>query len=185
MIAIGASAGGTFAVKEIIDNLPEDFPVPIVVVQHIPLSFVPTFISWLNGHSSLNVQGCELAMELKPGNVYVPLCDGHIVMNSPRSISFEKKTPKDSFVPSIGTFISSVVNKCRKNAIGILLSGMGDDGSKELAALKAIGGVTLVQDKGTSVVFGMAKKAIEMDGTNYILPIHEIPHKLLDIIKKK
>ncbi|MBN2663822.1 MAG: chemotaxis response regulator protein-glutamate methylesterase [Bacteroidales bacterium] len=185
IIAIGASTGGTEAIKRIIENIPKDFP-PIVITQHMPAGFTKSFSERLNNHSQANVKEAETNDIILPGNVYVAKGDRHLVVKKTADkfyIRLDDTLPVNRHKPSVDVLFNSVTNTYQKNAIGILLTGMGSDGAKGLKNMKQNGAFTIAQDEATCIVFGMPKVAINIGAVDQILPIYDIAEFLKQTLK--
>jgi two-component system chemotaxis response regulator CheB len=182
LIVIGASAGGPGALVQILGKLPENFPIPILVVQHLSADFVPGFADWLSRRCKMRVripiQGdLPTAGEIwiAPGGKHMSLSiDGRVMLHSDKG--------NHRHQPSIDILFEGVSKVFGKRAIGILLTGMGDDGAEGLEMLYRQGARTIAQDEATSVVFGMPAAAIERQAAEYVLPIHQIGTALLDLV---
>lgn len=183
IIAIGASTGGPQALYEIFSELPSDFPLPIVVVQHITRGFVDGFVKWLKNGAALKIKKAQHGESLLPGTVYIAP-DGHHLLIDSGHIKFSSQGEVDGHKPSITIFFESVAKTYGSKAIGILLTGMGSDGAKGLKAIKDAGGYTIAQDKDTSIVFGMPKTAISIGAVSEVLPLHRISGRLIELISK-
>lgn len=181
IVAIGASTGGTEALKELLIRLPENVP-PIVIVQHIPPGFSRAFANRLNALCSFKVKEAENGDILQAGNCYVAPGDFHmrfIENNGQIMIKITEDPPVNRFRPSVDYMFNSVIDFTgRRKVMGILLTGMGDDGAKGLLQLKRKGVFTVAQDEATSIVYGMPKVAKELGATSAILPLDEIPRAI-------
>jgi len=177
LIAIGCSTGGPQVLKSILSALPAGFPLPIVIVQHISHGFVLGLASWLNSISPLEVKVVRHAEPLLPGTVYIAPDDRHLLVTRSGSglhASLSDAPLVGQFRPSATPLLQSVATTCGEMAIGMLLSGMGDDGAVGLLALHQAKGHTLAQDQASSVVFGMPGSAIKLNAVDEVLGIDEI-----------
>lgn len=182
IIAIGASVGGPQALHNILSKLPENFPVPIVIVQHITVGFLESFCNWLNQHCALSVKCAKNHELLEPGTVYFAPENCHLEIKSVGShlASHIRKGPKVSgFEPSITVLFQSVAKSCGRKAIGLLLTGMGQDGADGLLELKQKKALTLIQDEKSSVVFGMGNVALSMGAVEQIIQLDQIASFLI------
>lgn len=182
IIAIGASVGGPQALHKILSKLPQDFPVPIVIVQHITVGFLEGFCNWLNQHCALSVKCVKNHEILEAGTVYFAPEECHLEIKPVGShlVSHIKHGPKISgFQPSITVLLQSVAKSCGKRAIGLLLTGMGNDGAQGLLELKQKKALTLIQDEKSSVVFGMGKVALSIDAVEQIVQLDQIASYLI------
>lgn len=184
--AIGASTGGTEAIKEVLIRLPIDSP-PIVMTQHIPEAFSGSFAKRLDECCQIKVVEAKQGMPIERGTAYLAPGDEHLsiiktsIMNS--SGGYACKLDKNEAVnrhrPSVDVLFNSVAELMGKNCMGILLTGMGKDGAKGLLNIRQQGAVTLAQDKASSVVWGMPGAAVELGAAVEVLPLTRISEKLL------
>lgn len=180
LIAMGASTGGTRAVCEIICSLPFETP-PIVVVQHMPAVFTGLYARRLDELCHFPVKQADDKEELLPGHVYVAPGDKHLVVEShgTRSrICLIDSPPINFHKPSIDLFFQSVADTLRARALGIILTGMGNDGAKGLLAMRQKGAFTIAQDESTSLIFGMPRAAIKLNASCEVIPIDKISERI-------
>jgi two-component system chemotaxis response regulator CheB len=174
LVAIGASTGGPPALRMILSGLPKDFPLPVLIVQHIATGFTQGFVEWLAQSSNLPVQLPANGQQVVPGQVYVAPDGFHMTIGIDGRISLNTGEPENGLCPSVSYLFRSVAKAYGECAIGVLLTGMGKDGALELKSMKEQGAVTIAQDKETSVVHGMPGEAIRLGGATYILPPERI-----------
>lgn len=179
IVVIGASTGGTGAIEHILLNLPSNFPLPILIAQHIPDKFVRSFAERLDHLVPLNVKVAQEDELLTAGIVYIAPCYTNMeIKQNPASQKIRISFTQEKFThfnhPSIDCLMFSVAKIYQKYAIGILLTGMGRDGVSGLAAIKQAGGFTIAQDEKTSIIFGMPKAAIAENAVSQVLPLNEI-----------
>lgn len=182
VIAIGASTGGTEAIKEVLMGLPAGMP-PIVVVQHMPQHFTRSFADRLNELCDLEVKEAEDGELLRPGKVLIAPGNYHtVVKRSGATFFVEVKGGPLVFHqrPSVEVMFSSVARFAGRNSIGVILTGMGKDGAEGLLEMRQAGAWTIAQDEKTSVVFGMPKEAIALGGVEEVLPLHRISDSLVN-----
>lgn len=187
IIAIGASTGGTEALKKIVNKLPMNFP-GVVIVQHMPPVFTKLFAETLNKTAMMEVKEAENNERVSAGKILI--APGNLQTTLVRSggiykVICEKGEKVNGHCPSVDVFMNSVAQNAGKNAYGVLLTGMGSDGAKGMLEMKKAGSFNIAQDKETSIVFGMPKVAIELGGVDKILPIDEIASQLINLIRKK
>ncbi|MGN6183535.1 MAG: protein-glutamate methylesterase/protein-glutamine glutaminase [Thermoanaerobaculia bacterium] len=176
IVAIGASTGGTEALREIIEALPHDAP-GMVVVQHMPEGFTAAFAKRLDSLSAVQVKEAQDGDVVSRGRVLIARGDKHLILHRSTSGYFVKcvEGPLVSrHRPSVDVLFRSVAQSAGANAIGVLLTGMGDDGAAGLGELHATGAMTIAQDEATSVVFGMPKEAIQRGAATHVLPLDGI-----------
>ncbi|WKN33665.1 chemotaxis-specific protein-glutamate methyltransferase CheB [Porifericola rhodea] len=179
IIAIGASTGGPAAVEAIIRQMPDNLSIPIVIAQHMTEQFLPSFAQRLNKLSPLRIKIAERNETLEGGTIYI--APGHMntkVVHNPitakPTLAFTNKKFKEFNNPSVDCLLSSVAEVYREKAIGVILTGMGKDGTVGLEAIYKQNGYTIAQDSTSSVVFGMPKSAINKGVVNQVVKIREI-----------
>ncbi|MBI5681590.1 MAG: chemotaxis response regulator protein-glutamate methylesterase [Deltaproteobacteria bacterium] len=176
IIAIGASTGGTQAITEVLANLPESTP-GIVIVQHMPPVFTRSFADRLNSVSRLDVKEACSGDRVLTGTVLIAPGNKHMTVKRNGAMYYVdiQDGPMVNFVrPSADVLFRSVARCAGKNAIGVILTGMGEDGARGMLEMKEAGAWTIAQDEATSVVFGMPKKAIEIGAIDKVLPLEKI-----------
>jgi len=174
LVAVGASTGGPPALQAILSDLPRDFSVPVLVVQHIAHGFTEGFADWLAKISSLPVQVPAHGEVVLAGHVYLAPDDVHMAVDNQGRILLDADEPENGLRPSVAHLFRSVAHAYGPSAVGVLLTGMGKDGALELKLMKDQGAVTIAQDRGTSVVHGMPGEAIKVGGATYVLPLEKI-----------
>ena len=185
IIAIGASTGGTEAIKEVLIRLPADMP-PILIVQHMPQNFTKSFADRLNNICELEVKEAENGERVNRGKVLIAPGNKHMVLK--RSGASYYVDIKDGPLvfhqrPSVEVLFISVAKYAGANAIGVILTGMGKDGAKGLLEMKNTGAFTIAQDEKSCVVFGMPKEAIMMGATSKIVSLDKIPQVLIECLE--
>ncbi|MCR9141732.1 MAG: chemotaxis-specific protein-glutamate methyltransferase CheB [bacterium] len=164
MFVIGCSTGGPQALQEIFRALPGDFPVPILIVQHMPPFFTAAFADRLNGLGPITVVEAISGMPLKPGHAYLAPGDRHMLVrkNGNEYLTvLNEDPPLRAHRPAIDKTLLSAVEAAGKRVGALIMTGMGRDGVEGMEALAGVGGLTLAQDEASSVVFGMNRRAIE------------------------
>ncbi len=175
IIAVGASTGGPAVTAEILEKLPRGFEIPLLLVQHIASGFVRGLADWLNGQTSLTVKLAEPGEPMRPGTVYVAPDKCQMgVSKDERILLTNGEAAEDGFSPSASYLFRSVAEAYQRSAAGILLTGMGRDGAAGLLRLRELGGLTVAQDKESSVIFGMPAEAVRLGAAEYILSPDEI-----------
>lgn len=185
LVFIGASTGGTEAIKEILVRLPADFPA-VLVTQHMPPGFTKTFAARLNGLSKLAVQEAVNGERLLPGHAYI--APGGFQFRVNRSGAnylavVEDGEPVNRHKPSVEVLFKSAAKVVGRNAYGVLLTGMGNDGAKALREMKDAGSYNYVQDEASCIVFGMPREAIMQGAADEILSPAEIAVALVSRVK--
>ena len=179
IIAIGTSTGGPQALQTIFSQLPQEFPVPILCVQHISSGFLPGLISWLAGHFRGTVQVARPNEVPRPGNVYFPEENTHLVIDAQGRLQSSVQAPIGGHRPSVSATFCSVAEHFGDAAIGVLLTGMGRDGGDGMLALAKAGAFTISQNEATCIVYGMPKDAVERGAARAVLPLNEIAPALI------
>jgi len=169
IVAIGASTGGPPVVQTILSGLSRPLPVPILLVQHLSSGFHASLVRWLADSTGMQVWAGEHGMPLSPGVVYLAPDDRHMTVDAAGRLILTNDPPENGSRPSVSVLFRSVAQRYGPRAIGILLTGMGRDGAKELRLMRDRGAVTIAQDEGTSVVHGMPGEAIKLKGAGYVL----------------
>jgi two-component system chemotaxis response regulator CheB len=182
VIAIGASTGGTEAIKHILLNLPPNMP-PIVIVQHMPEYFTKAFAERLNNLSALEVKEAENKELLRPGKVLLAPGNKHMVLKKSGAVYYvEIKDGPLIFHqrPSVEVLFSTVAKYAGSNSVGVILTGMGKDGANGLLEMRQAGALTIAQDEASSVVFGMPREAIKLGAAVKVASLREIPGLLIE-----
>lgn len=174
LIAIGASTGGPVALKTLLSLLPDNFGIPIAIVQHMTAGFVQGFAQWLGKASGKTVQVAEAGSYLDPGSVFVAPDGCHMKVSGSGRIILANGEPENGLRPAVSSFFRSVAEAYGPRAVGVLLTGMGKDGAVELGLMRTMGSLTLAQDEASSVVHGMPGEAIRIGAARYILSLEAI-----------
>lgn len=178
IFAVGASTGGPTAVEKVISKLPGNLAIPVVIVQHMPENFVPSFVQRLNKLTPLTVEIGKVGTKIIAGKIVIAPGGKNMILKKNEAgevvVSFTQKKYKDYNNPSINSVMESVAEIYGNRSIGAILTGMGKDGVLGITAIKNCGGFTIAQDENTCVVFGMPKEAIKSGNIDSIVPINEI-----------
>jgi two-component system chemotaxis response regulator CheB len=183
IVAIGASTGGPIVLQKILLGLPPNFPVPILIVQHISEGFINGFVDWLNSTTSFPLHIASHGDIPKPGHGYVAPDNQHMGVDENHKIILSSHKPENGLRPSAAFLFRTIAQVFGPNAAGVLLTGMGRDGAEELKLMKNRGATTFVQDKESSIVYGMPGEAIKLDAAMHILSPNDISKGLVDLIK--
>jgi two-component system chemotaxis response regulator CheB len=176
IVAIGASTGGTEALRELLEALPATAP-GIVAVQHMPEKFTNAFARRLDGSCQLAVKEAEDGDLVMPGRVLIAPGNRHMLLRrtgSRYTVSIVDGQHVSRHRPSVDVLFRSVAQSAGRNAMGIIMTGMGDDGARSLLEMREAGGYTVAQDEESCVVFGMPKEAIQRGAVMRILPLSRI-----------
>ncbi|HET9224517.1 MAG TPA: chemotaxis-specific protein-glutamate methyltransferase CheB, partial [Roseiflexaceae bacterium] len=182
ILAIAASTGGPAAVQTVLRGLGTGFPLPILVVQHIARGFVPALAEWLNNTLALPVRVAQQGERLHPGQVYLAPEDHHLVSHEPGTAGLRPVAAGDRFCPSADLLFETAATVYGGAAIGLVLTGMGDDGTRGLLALRAAGAPTLAQDAASCVVYGMPRAAVEAGAVARSEPLALIADAILGLV---
>jgi two-component system, chemotaxis family, protein-glutamate methylesterase/glutaminase len=186
-VAIGISTGGPATLSEVLPLLPPDLPASVFLVQHMPATFLAAFARRLNEHCPMKVVEGRAGMVVEPGACYVApgglhLCPhrkstGEIVIRTPAQ-------PQTLFIPSVNVMMQAVLGTYGPNTVGVLMTGIGDDGADQMVAIRKAGGVTIAESEDTAVVYGMPREAVEHGGADIIAPHYEIAQQIVQAVGK-
>jgi two-component system chemotaxis response regulator CheB len=182
ILAIGASTGGPAALRDLLNALPANFGVPVLVVQHISKGFVNGLANWLGANTKLLVRVASSTDIARPGVVYLAPDDAHLGIKDDGRLQLSNAPPVGSFRPSATHLFQSVAAAYGGRSIAVILTGMGDDGVAGLRAVHAAGGLVIAQDETTSVVYGMPREAVRAGLVSAVLPLPEIAPHLLEVV---
>ena len=186
VIVIGSSTGGTEAIREVLQTMPENCP-PILLAQHIPAAFSASLAQRLDSKCKIKVQEATTGLRLEPGNAYLAPGDIHLEIKERGGhlVTFLNDIEKvNGHKPSVDVLFQSAVKYVGKSLVGVILTGMGNDGAQGLKDVLDAGGMTFAQDEATSVVWGMPGSAVRLNAAQKILPIQKISRALLDACSK-
>jgi two-component system chemotaxis response regulator CheB len=187
IIAIGASTGGTEALREILEALPPDCP-GIVISQHIPAAFSRPFAERMNRCSQMSVCEAQDGQQILPGHVYIAPGDRHLLVERDGAryrCRLNDGPHVNRHRPSVDVMFRSVAQNVGPNAIGIILTGMGEDGARGLKEMGDAGAPTVAQDEATSVVWGMPGAAVKLGAAKYVWPLHHVAAGMLDLAAER
>lgn len=184
IVVIGASTGGPPVLQTILSRLPKPFPIPIVIVQHIASGFAPSLAEWLSNTCGMKVILAEDTAQAQPGVAYIAPHQTHTTIASGGIFKLIPPQENEILVPAVNPLFQTAAQTLGSACIGVLLTGMGRDGAEGLLALKNAGALTIIQDKATSIVYGMPKEAEKLGAAQLILPPEEIAAVLEEIGKK-
>jgi two-component system chemotaxis response regulator CheB len=182
VVAIGASTGGPVALRYILGSMPPKFPAPIVIAQHMPKAFTESFSERLSKMCRISVVEAKEGMVLSPCHAYIAPGEKHMEVvesNGKLEVRLSEGERLRGGRPSVDLLLSSVADAVGKNAIGVILTGMGSDGARGIKRIKEVGGKTIAQDEETSLVWSMPHAAIRLGVVDEVLPLKEIPRAIL------
>jgi two-component system chemotaxis response regulator CheB len=184
-VAIGISTGGPATLGEVLPLLPADLPASVFLVQHMPASFLSTFARRLDDNCPLKVVEGRAGMKAEPGVCYVApgglhLCphrnsNGEIVIRTPAQ-------PETLFIPSVNIMMQAVLGAYGNNTIGVLMTGIGDDGADQMVAIRQAGGETIAESEETAIVYGMPREAFERGGAQIVAPHYEVAQHIVQSV---
>ena len=183
LMGIAASTGGPPALAKVLGALPPDFPLPILLVQHMGAPFMEGFASWLNGLVSLEVRLAEDQEIPISGRVYVAPGDRHLLLSSAGTLKLSAEPPLANQRPSATMLFRSMARSLGRRGLGVILTGMGEDGAQGLVELRQAGGYGVAEDESTAVVYGMPAAAVRLGGVNVSLPLDLIAPRILRLAR--
>ncbi len=180
-VVIGASTGGTEAIKEVLLGFPADMP-PVLIVQHMPEKFTGSFARRLDGLCAMRVKEAETGEPVRPGTAY--LAPGHSHLSLQKAgvgyrCELSRSEPVNRHRPSVDVLFHSVALLAAKATIGVLLTGMGKDGAAGLLEMHKAGAWTIAQDENSCVVYGMPREAVLLGAASEVVALHDIPGRVL------
>jgi len=182
-VVLGSSTGGPKALSSFFSVLPGKFPVPIVIVQHNSSGFDKSFAQWLGTYTSLNVKVAEEGENPKPDTVYIAQTDKHLELrlapDQNMVLRYNDDAPENNQKPAADVLFRTAAESLKKSVISVVLTGMGSDGAAGTRSIKEMGGITIAQDEGTSLIYGMPKAAAETGCVDIVLPLEQIPPELV------
>ncbi|MCK8067268.1 chemotaxis response regulator protein-glutamate methylesterase [Cobetia sp. 1CM21F] len=181
LIAVGASTGGTEAIRAVLQSLPADAPA-ILVTQHMPPGFTRSFAERLNGLCRIAVKEAAHGERILPGHAYIAPGDAHLTLSRSGAnyvVTLDQRPPVNRHRPSVDVLFDSVARVAGRNAVGVILTGMGRDGARGLLQMREAGAHTIAQDEQSCVVYGMPREAVELGAAQSVLPLSRISGHLL------
>lgn len=183
IIGIVASTGGPRGLAKFVADLPPGFPAPVLIVQHIIQGFSTHLATWLNKNSELLVLEAEDGMPIKAGQAYIAPADRHLEVTSKHTLKLYDAPPVVGHCPSGDVLLESLAKYHGERAIGIVMSGMGSDGTAGLAAIHHVGGHTMVQDRASCVVYSMPQSAIDLDVVQEVVKLEDMARATLKAVE--
>lgn len=188
VVAMGASTGGPSALQIVLSSLPANFPLGIMVVQHISPGFTEALVERLNSLCAISVKLARDGKEIMPGTAYFAQAGKQLLTHrfgGRLRLNLSNEPEGQPNRPSVDVTFMSVAENCRSRCCGVIFTGMGADGALGMKAIAEQGGLTIAQDEATSVVFGMAGRAIELNAVQKILPLREVAEAVINFAKKQ
>jgi two-component system chemotaxis response regulator CheB len=185
IVAIGISTGGPIALNELLKPFPGDFPVPIVVAQHMPPFFTKSLADRLDSISHLRVKEAEVGEKLERGVCYISPGGMQMTINKKNCVEVSEGSKSELYKPSVNVLVNSVVNVYGKSVLGVMMTGMGNDGTEGFKKLSAAGGYIIAQDPETCVVSGMTRSVIDARLANEIVTLANLSTNICMLFGKK
>ncbi len=183
LLGIGASTGGPRALAKLLSSLPRDFPLPIAVVQHMAEDFFDSFVRFLRDASGHRVEQANASTTFEPGKVYVAPPRKELFVRENLTVKLLPAPPNSIISPSVDSLFFSMATALKGRSIGVLLTGMGDDGAQGLLRMRRMGARTIVQDKASCAVFGMPRAAMELGAAEHVMDLNLIAGFLTQAVK--
>jgi len=188
ILAIGTSTGGPNALAEVVPSLPRDFPVPIVIVQHMPPLFTRLLADRLNKQSSIRVHEGEAGAKLEPGHAWIAPGDHHMTverLGNDALLAMNQNPPENSCRPAVDPLFRSVASAFGSSVLAVVLTGMGSDGVIGSQFVRERGGQVYVQDEASSVVWGMPGQVVAAGLADAVFPLSSIAHEIVRRVRAK
>ena len=188
LVIIGTSTGGPSALQQVLPKLPANFPVPVIVIQHMPVGFTGPLAKRLHNSSKLSVKEAEAGDRLKPRWAYVAPAGRQLLVTGNvghLSVSLKEQVDyKTLFKPSVDVTMMSAAQACGSSTLGVIMTGMGSDGTQGLRLIKEKEGLVIGQDKQSCVVYGMPRSAFEAGVVDSVIPLDKIAYEISRIVQK-
>lgn len=182
VFVLASSTGGPQALACLLSQLEADFPAPILIAQHISDGFIEGMAQWLSGLCKLTVKVAEEGEYIRAGYVYLSPSEQHLTLGADRRVKLKARAERDIYRPSCDELLSSVATVFAENAIGVIMTGMGHDGTLGMTAVHSHGGITLAQDEASSVIYGMNAEAVNAGVIQRELPLARLAEEMLRIV---
>lgn len=185
IVVIGISTGGPGTLMEVLPMLPPDLKAAVIVIQHMPPTFTASFAKRLADVCRLPFKEAEAGDILQDGRGYLAPGGYQLVVRQERGMLRLSSNPKTVFMPSVNVTMESVLDVYGgKKVVGVLMTGMGDDGADAMVKIRKAGGITIAEDESTAVVFGMPREAIERGGAEIIVPSYRVAEEIVKAVRK-
>lgn len=181
-VALGVSTGGPKTLFDVLPFLPRDLNAAVFLVQHMPEKFIPSFAERIDRHCPMRCVAVEAGMEVEPGNIYLGSGGMHLTLYKKltgKVVIRTSRTPRHQFMPSVDVMMASVLEVFGTDTIGVLMTGMGDDGADSMVSIARAGGVTIAESEESAIVFGMPQEAIRRGGAEIIKPSWDIAEAII------
>jgi two-component system chemotaxis response regulator CheB len=185
VVVIGISTGGPGTLMEVLPMLPQDLKAAVIIIQHMPPSFTSSFAKRLNDACEFPIKEAQAGDVLQNGRGYLGAGGYHLIVRGDGRALRLSTTPKTIFMPSVNVTMENILeNFGGKNVIGVLMTGMGDDGADAMVKIRNAGGITIAEDESTAIVYGMPREAIERGGAEIVLPSYKIADAIIKAVRK-
>ncbi len=185
VVVIGISTGGPGTLMEVLPMLPADLGAAVVIIQHMPPAFTTSFAKRLDGACHIPVKEVTTGDVLQNGNGYLGSGGYQLVVRGEAGVLRLTSSPKTVFMPCVNVTMESVLAAFGgKNVVGVLMTGMGDDGADAMVKIRNAGGITIAEDESTAVVFGMPKEAIDRGGAEIVVPSYKMAEAIIRAVKR-
>ncbi|CAO4143939.1 Protein-glutamate methylesterase/protein-glutamine glutaminase [Methylorubrum aminovorans] len=185
VLAVAASTGGPPALAKVIGGLAADFPLPVLLVQHMGAAFMDGFASWLDGVVPLAVGVARDGQTIQPGHVYVAPGDRHLELGASGMLRVSDAAPVGGQRPAATVLFRSVARQAGAQGIGVLLTGMGEDGAQGLLDMRKAGAATVAEHESSAVVYGMPAAAVRLNAAARVLPVDQVAPHLVRLAQRK
>lgn len=186
-IAFGISTGGPKTLFNVLPYLPKELNAAVFLVQHMPALFTASFASRINASTKMECVEVKAGMVVKPGTIYLAKGGYHLTLFKKSDGAVVTRTPNKPehlFIPSVDIMMRSVLSIFRSDTIGVLMTGMGSDGARQMVEIKNAGGITIAESEESAIVFGMPCQAIKMDGAMIVAPSWEIANEIIQTVRE-
>jgi two-component system chemotaxis response regulator CheB len=183
-VAIASSTGGPLALSRLCAGLPDDFSVPIILIQHNTSGFDRGFVKWLGGYTPLKVCLADAGILPQKGSIYAAPTDKHLTIGI-NGFAFDYSEPVNSQKPSADVLFKSAAQYYGNAVVSVVLTGMGCDGAEGTRYIREAGGITIAQDEESSMIYGMPRAAVETGCVDMVLPLDGIPLKLAALARRQ
>jgi two-component system chemotaxis response regulator CheB len=185
VLVIGASTGGPRALMQVVPFIPEDIPAPILIIQHMPPVFTRSLAERLNSASQIEVKEAKSRDEMKAGQALIAPGDYHMTVTKSNRVSLNQEPPEQGVRPSVNVTMRSVAATYGPISFGVVLTGMGSDGTDGARRIKAAGGKIIVEDESTAAIYGMPKSIVDAGYADKMVPLHKIASEISEICSEE
>ncbi len=185
VVVVGISTGGPGTLMEVLPLLPHDLGAAVIIIQHMPPTFTASFAKRLDNACQIPIKEADAGDLIQHGRGYLGPGGYQLVVRGEGGILRLPSTPKTLFMPSVNVTMESVLEAYGgTNVIGVLMTGMGDDGADAMVKIRRAGGITIAEDESTAVVFGMPKEAIDRGGAEFVVPSYRMAEAIIKAVKR-